>query len=103
LSVKDDPDFHKFVSHAVDVVLIDYHMPQMNGDIAAAHMKSCKTDVPIALFSSDDLRALSNLHAVDALVSKSEPITRVLEIVDHLLSFRFLFRPLDLWEAEKAA
>jgi CheY-like chemotaxis protein len=61
--------FQEFVSHPVDLVLLDYHMPHMNGDIAAAHMKSCKTDVPIALFSADDLSSLNDLEAVDALVS----------------------------------
>ena len=95
--------FREFVSHPVDLVLLDYHMPHMNGDIAAAHMKSCKTDVPIALFSADDLSSLNDLEAVDVLVSKSEPINRVLEIVGHLLSVRFLFRRLDPWGREDAA
>jgi CheY-like chemotaxis protein len=87
----------EFVSHPVDLVLLDYHMPQMNGDVAAAHMKACKDDVPIALLSADDLRPLSSLKAVDAFVSKSESITTVLRIVDHLLSQRFLFQPFDGW------
>ena len=71
--------------------------------IAAAHIKSCKTDVPIALFSADDLSSLNDLEAIDAVVSKSEPINRILEIVDHLLSVRFLFRRLDPWERQDAA
>jgi CheY-like chemotaxis protein len=95
--------FQEFVSHPVDLVLLDYHMPHMNGDVAADHMKSCKTDVPIALFSADDLRELNDLEAVDAVVSKSEPITRVLEIIEDLLSRRVLFRPLDAWPADKDA
>jgi two-component system, OmpR family, alkaline phosphatase synthesis response regulator PhoP len=89
-----------FVLHPVDLVLLDYHMPHMNGDVAAAHMKACKEDVPIALLTADDLGPLNNLKAVDALVSKSESVTRVLEIVDELLSFRFLFQPLDGWGAD---
>lgn len=89
-----------FVSHPVDLVLLDYHMPQMNGDVAAAHMKACKVDVPIVLLSAEDLGALSNLKAVDAFVSKSESIIRVLEIVDYLLSLHFLFQPLDGWGAD---
>jgi CheY-like chemotaxis protein len=92
-----------FVSHPVDLVLLDYHMPQMDGGVAAAHMKACKTDVPIALLSADDLSPLSNLKAVDAFVSKSESITRVLGIVDHLLSLRFLFQPLDAWGVDEDA
>jgi CheY-like chemotaxis protein len=92
-----------FVSHPVDLVILDYHMPQMNGDAAAAHMKTCKTDVPIALLSADNLRPLSNRKAVDAFVSKSESITRVLEIVDDLLSRRVLFQSLDHWTGEDVA
>jgi len=95
--------FQEFVSHPVDLVLLDYHMPHMNGDVAAAHMKSCKTDVPIALFSADDVANLGDLETVDTFISKSEPIPKVLEIVDHLLDARFLFRHLEPWEREDAA
>ena len=84
-----------FVSHPVDLVLLDYHMPLMDGREAAARMKACKDDVPIALLSADDLAALGDVKAVDALISKSESVTTVLRIVDHLLSLRFLFEPLD--------
>jgi CheY-like chemotaxis protein len=94
--------FQEFVSHPVDLVLLDYHMPHMNGDVAAAHMQSCKTDVPIALFSADDLSELNDLETVDAFISKSEPIPRVLETVEQLLSRRFLFRRLDPWERQDA-
>lgn len=84
-----------FVSHPVDLVLLDYHMPQMNGDAAAAQMKARKNDVPIALLSADDVSTMSDIKVVDALISKSESVTTVLRIVDHLLSLRFLFEPLD--------
>jgi two-component system, sensor histidine kinase and response regulator len=83
-----------FVSHPVDLVLLGYHMPRMNGDVAAERMKACKPDVPLALLSADDRVPESELNAVDVFVSKSEPITTFLAIVDHLLSLRFLFQPL---------
>jgi CheY-like chemotaxis protein len=38
-----------FASHPVDLVLLDYHMPGMNGDVVAEHMKAVQPDVPIAL------------------------------------------------------
>lgn len=84
-----------FVSHPVDLVLLDYHMPMMNGDVAAEHMRACKPDVPLAILSADDSVARSALKTVDAFVSKSESIVVFFEIVDRLLSQRFLFRPLD--------
>jgi CheY-like chemotaxis protein len=84
-----------FVSNAVDLVLLDYHMPQMNGDVAAMHMRACKPDVPIALLSGDEWLPPDSLDAVDAFISKSEPIVSFLEKVDYLLSLRFLFQPFD--------
>jgi|SRR5262249_61819749 len=93
----------EFTSHPVDLVLLDYHMPKMTGDVAAGHMKACKDDVPIALLSADDLTSLSDLKAVDALVSKSESVSTLLRIVDHLLSVRFLFQPFDSWGVHEDA
>lgn len=92
-----------FVAHPVDLALLDYHMPHMNGDVAATRMKACKADVPIALVSADDLPVLADLKAVDVFVSKSQPIADVLEIMDQLLSRRVLFQPLEHWEAGKQA
>ena len=89
-----------FAANPVDLALLDYHMPQMNGDVAAGHMKTCKADVPVALMSADNLPVLANLKAVDAFVCKSEAIGRVFDIVDDLLSRRVLFQPLEAgWEA----
>ena len=90
-----------FVSRPVDLVLLDYNMPEMNGDVAACQMKACRPDVPVALLSSDDWVPPSKLKTVDAFVSKSEPIARFLEIVDHLLSLRLLFRPMADSEASR--
>lgn len=93
-----------FRSHPVDLVLVDHHMPQMNGDAAAARMKTLKPDVPIALMTADDVGSSSDRTEVDVFVSKSESIPRVLEIVDELLSRRVLFQPLNHWaDGEKAA
>jgi len=88
-----------FTSHSVDLVLLDYYMPEMNGGMAAIRMKDSKSDVPIALLSSDECLPLRELEAVDCFIPKSEPIVRLLEKIDHLLSLRFLFRPFHAWKA----
>jgi CheY-like chemotaxis protein len=86
-------------SNPVDLVLLDYHMPGMNGDVVAEHMKVGQPDVPIALLSADDGLPESALRWVDAFVSKSESPANLLQIVEHLLDLRFLFAPLgDLAE-----
>ena len=85
-----------FTSHSVDLVLLDYHMPEMNGGMAAVHMKDSKPDVPVALLSGDERLPPDDLEAVDCFMPKSEPISSFLETVESLLSLRFLFRPFSL-------
>jgi CheY-like chemotaxis protein len=80
-------------------VLLDYYMPEMNGGMAAVHMKDSKPDVPVALLSSDECLPVRELEAVDCFIPKSEPIVSRLEKVDYLLSLRFLFRPFDALKA----
>jgi two-component system, sensor histidine kinase and response regulator len=84
-----------FVSNPVDLVLLDCHMPEIDGCEAAMQMKACKPDVPIALLSGDESLPPSALEAVDAFISKSGPVKELLEKVDYLLSLRLLFQPLE--------
>lgn len=84
-----------FASHPIDLVLLDYHMLGMNGDVVAEHMKAGEPDVPIALLSADDGLPEIALKWVDAFVSKSESPSNLLQIVEHLLELRFLFTPFD--------
>ena len=91
-----------FVSKSVDLVLLDYHMPEMNGSIAAGRMKDFKPDVPIALLSADECLPPSDLEAVDCFMPKSGPIRSLLEKVDCLVNLRFLFLPFGPLKAEYA-
>jgi len=63
-------------------------------------MKAHKPDVPIALLLGDEWPPPSAPEAVDAFISKSEPIISFLEKVDYLLSlrllFQLLFQPLEI-------
>jgi CheY-like chemotaxis protein len=91
-----------FMSHSVDLVILDYHMPEMNGGMAAMRMKDSKPHVPVALLSGDECLPLRDLEAVDCFMPKSEPIISFLEKVDYLLSLRFLFRPFGAPKAQDA-
>jgi len=83
-----------FASHPVDLVLIDYHMPGMNGDVVAEHIKASQPDIPIAILSADEALPESALKSIEAFVSKSESPANLLQIVEHLLDVRSLFAPL---------
>ena len=91
-----------FVSQSVDLVLLDYHMPEMNGGVAAARMKELKADIPVALLSGDECLPPRDLEAVDCFMPKSQPISSLLEKVDYLLDLRFVFRRFGALEAEHA-
>jgi CheY-like chemotaxis protein len=84
-----------FASNPVDLVLLDYHMPGMNGDVVAEHMKTNQPDIPIALLSADEGLPARALTWVDAFVSKSESPANLLQIVERLLDLRYLFAPID--------
>jgi CheY-like chemotaxis protein len=84
-----------FASHPIDLVLLDYHMPEMHGDVVAQCMKASQPEIPIVLLSADDELPESVLGSVDVFVSKSESPANLLQTVEHLLDLRFLFTPLD--------
>jgi CheY-like chemotaxis protein len=75
-----------FATNSVDLVLLDYHMPQMSGDVVAEHMKASRADVPVVMLSGNDQLPESALRAVDAFVSKSQTPASLLETVQRLLS-----------------
>jgi len=103
LTATNGPDaVQVFVTHSVDLVILDYHMPGMNGAVAAACMKNSRPEVPIMLVSGDEDVPTSDLEAIDCVLSKSGSISSFLEKVDYLLSLSFLFRPFGALETESA-
>jgi len=64
---------------AVTAVIVDYHMPDMNGHEVAIEIKRLRPEVPIVMVSSDDEIAEHVLKVVDAFVSKDEAPSRLLQ------------------------
>jgi DNA-binding NarL/FixJ family response regulator len=56
---------------AIAAVIVDYHMPEMNGHEVASEIKRLKPQVPIVMVSSDDGIPEPALSVVDAFVSKN--------------------------------
>jgi len=68
----------------VAAVIVDYHMPEMNGHELATEMKRLQPRVPIVMVSSDDDIAEYALQVVDAFVSKSEAPSRLLPVITRI-------------------
>lgn len=61
-----------FDSQKVDLVLLDYYMPEMNGAAVAAEMKLRKPSIPIIMVSASiDIGELA-LSTIEGFVSKGQ-------------------------------
>jgi len=68
----------------VAAVIVDYHMPEMNGHEVATEMKRLRPQVPIVMVSSDDEIPEHALNMVDAFVSKNEAPGRLLPVITRI-------------------
>jgi len=69
---------------AVAAVIVDYHMPEMNGQEVATEIKRLKPQVPIVMVSSDDEIPEPVSRVVDAFVSKNEAPSRLLPAITRI-------------------
>jgi CheY-like chemotaxis protein len=71
--------------HRIDAVILDYVMPNTDGDEVALKMKHLHPDVPIILFSGSSDVPSSTLLLVDALVAKGEGLRPLITVLARLL------------------
>ena len=69
---------------ALAAVVLDYHMPEMNGHEVAIEIKRLKPRIQIVMVSSDDAIPEPALNAVDAFVSKNEAPHRLLPVITRI-------------------
>jgi DNA-binding response OmpR family regulator len=75
-----------FAVSPVDLVLLDYVLPDINGDEVAATMRRIKPDVRIIMFSGvTHIPEIARLH-VDAFLQKGQPPTLVVDKIRELLN-----------------
>jgi DNA-binding NarL/FixJ family response regulator len=68
---------------AVAAVILDYHMPEMNGHEVASEINRIRPQTPIIMVSSDDQTPAHALQ-VDAFVSKDEAPRRLLPVITQI-------------------
>src|SRR5258708_18574582 len=75
-----------FASNVIDAVILDYQMPEMNGELVAGVMKRAKPRIPILMLSGCVSLPESALLLVDEFVPKGEPVEFLLLAVRQVLS-----------------
>jgi DNA-binding NtrC family response regulator len=68
----------------VAAVIVDYHMPDMNGHEVATEIKRVKPQLPIVMVSSEDDIPEHVLQVVDAFVPKNEAHSRLLPVITRM-------------------
>ncbi|SRR6266403_3559340 len=75
-----------FVSNVIDAVILDYQMPEMNGELVAAEMRRKKPQVPILMLSGCVSVPETALQLVDGYIAKGDPVEFMLLAVHQVLS-----------------
>jgi CheY-like chemotaxis protein len=70
--------------HSVDVVILDYFMPAMNGQQVAMEMRRLRPQAPIILLTEGLGVPEQTLNLVDALVPKDSLASQLLPTIAHL-------------------
>ena len=76
--------------HGADAVVLDYHMPELNGGELAAAIRARNPRIPIVMFSGETDVPVASLSLVDSFVQKAQPnaFSVVGDFLDSLLSRR---------------
>lgn len=75
-----------FSAEAIDLVVLDYKMPGMNGDVVAERMKRLRPNVPILMLSAYVDLPRKTLALVDKYVTKGESPLVLLDAIAELLA-----------------
>jgi len=68
----------------IDGVILDFHMPGMNGHNVAAAIKKCRPDIRIVMFSGSEIPE-ETCDLVDAVVLKTDAIAQLVPTLTQLL------------------
>jgi CheY-like chemotaxis protein len=74
-----------FDHNHVDVVVLDYYMPGLNGGDVAAELKRRRSDVPIIFFSAYFSLPPQALELANAFITKGDPPEVLIEKIEQLI------------------
>jgi len=64
-----------------DAVLLDYHMPEMNGHELASEIRRIRPETPVVIFSGEEMIPEETRELVDAVVLKDDAIAELLPTI----------------------
>jgi len=79
-----------FAAHPVDVVILDYAMPEMDGGQVALHMRQIKPEVPILMLSAYVDLPAEVVARIDLRMTKGEGAAALLSKLGNLLASRHI-------------
>ena len=86
LTASDGPEGLKvFEDNEVDLVVLDYYMPGLNGADVASEMRRRRPGVPIVFLSAYFSLPPEALELADAFITKGDPPDVLIEKIQHLL------------------
>jgi CheY-like chemotaxis protein len=74
-----------FEENNVDLVVLDYYMPDLNGGQVASEMRRRRPSVPIVFLSAYFSLPPEALDLADAFITKGDPPDVLIERIQHLL------------------
>jgi CheY-like chemotaxis protein len=86
ISALSGPEALKRLGHTpVDLVLLDYYMPEMNGGAVAAEIKKLHPQLPILILSAYYWLPKEALALVDGFITKGDPPPLLFAKIEELL------------------
>lgn len=74
-----------FEQHAVDLVVLDYFMPDMDGGVVAAELRRRRPDIPIIFLSAYFSLPPEALELANAFITKGDPPDSLIDKIDSLI------------------
>ncbi|HKD83823.1 MAG TPA: response regulator [Terriglobales bacterium] len=74
-----------FDKHDVDLVVLDYYMPGLNGGQVAAEMRRRRPDVPIIFLSAYFSLPPNDLELANAFITKGDPPDVLIDKIEQLV------------------
>ena len=81
-------------SNPVDAVIVDYEMPDMDGEAVATSIKNSRPELPVILFSGSSLVPSRVKSVVDAVCDKAGSRDDLLAAINRVLGKRSNYQPL---------